>query len=306
MLAAIAEVLLEGRVEPVGRAAPGPRSSRARGPAGPRARRATRASRATGAAPAARSARGRRGSGRSGTGRAPGGRASPRSPRPAPCPRSPCAGSITCAVASYSEKSMWSPRPDSSRFQYATSAAHAACIAVTCSAMSPGRHQRLAAGQAGPAEHAAHRQQRPVGRHPVAVGPGLAEVGDRQHDQAGVPRADDVGAEPSSAARRAGRLDPDVGAVQQAQQPLATVRGRRGRRRRRACPRCAVAKRRLTPSCSGACARDAAPPGGSTRMTSAPRSARKRPHISPLPSAMSITRTPSSGVGRDAQHVQSP
>ena len=48
------------------------------------------------------------------------------------------AGSIACAVASYSEKSMWSPRPPSSLFQYATSAAHVACIAVTCSAMSPG------------------------------------------------------------------------------------------------------------------------------------------------------------------------
>ena len=48
------------------------------------------------------------------------------------------AGSMTWAVASYSEKSMWSPRPHSSRFQYATSAAHAACIAVTCNAMSPG------------------------------------------------------------------------------------------------------------------------------------------------------------------------
>ena len=33
---------------------------------------------------------------------------------------------------------MWSPAPVSSRFQYATSAAHAACIAVACSASSPG------------------------------------------------------------------------------------------------------------------------------------------------------------------------
>src|SRR5512133_3658453 len=61
-----------------------------------------------------------------------------------------------------------------------------------------------------------------------------------------------------------------------------------------------VANGRLTPSCSGACVRDAAPPGGSTRMTSAPRSDSRRPHISPLPSAMSITRTPSSGVRRCA------
>src|ERR1700759_4961527 len=72
-------------------------------------------------------------------------------------------------------------------------------------------------------------------------------------------------------------------------------------------PALCVANRRLTPACSGGSARDGAPPGGSTRITSAPRSARKRPHISPLPSAMSITRTPSSGVGRSciadlAQH----
>ena len=86
------------------------------------------------------------------------------------------------------------------------------------------RDERLAAGQAGPAEHAAHREQRPVGRDPVAVGPGLAEVGDREHDQGGVPGADALGAEAERRERTGpGRLDPDVGAVQQAEQPLATV-----------------------------------------------------------------------------------
>jgi hypothetical protein len=39
-------------------------------------------------------------------------------------------------------------------------------------------------------------------------------------------------------------------------------------------PALLTAKLRLTPSCSGAAAREAAPPGGSTRITSAPRSAR--------------------------------
>ena len=69
-----------------------------------------------------------------------------------------------------------------------------------------GRDERLAAGQAGPAEHAAHREQRPVGRDPVAVGPGLAEVGDREHDQGGVLGADALGAE-AERASEPGRAD---------------------------------------------------------------------------------------------------
>ena len=87
-------------------------------------------------------------------------------------------------------------------------------------------HQRLPAGQAGPAQHTAHRQQRPVGRHPVAIGAGLTEVRDGQHNQGGVPRPDDVRPEPElGQSARAGRLDPDVGAVQQTQQPVTTVGG---------------------------------------------------------------------------------
>jgi hypothetical protein len=82
------------------------------------------------------------------------------------------------------------------------------------------RHQRLPARQAGPAQHAAHRQQGPVRRHPVAVGAGEAEVRDGEHDQARVPRTDDVGRQQHSG------LDPDVGPVQQAQQPLTTLRTR--------------------------------------------------------------------------------
>src|SRR4051794_9892671 len=43
-----------------------------------------------------------------------------------------------------------------------------------------------------------------------------------------------------------------------------------------------------------------APPAGATRITSAPRSARKRAHVSPLPSAPSTTRTPESRASGSA------
>ena len=60
----------------------------------------------------------------------------------------------------------------------------------------PGRHQRLTTGQPGPAEDSAHRQQCPVGGDPVAVWTGLPEVGDREHDQVGVSGANEIDGEP--------------------------------------------------------------------------------------------------------------
>src|SRR5579875_3695910 len=46
--------------------------------------------------------------------------------------------------------------------------------------------------------------------------------------------------------------------------------------------------------------RDAAPPGGSTRTTSAPRSPSRRPHSSALSVAMSSTRMPARGRSSDS------
>src|SRR5690606_34176594 len=59
-----------------------------------------------------------------------------------------------------------------------------------------------------------------------------------------------------------------------------------------------LAKCRLTPSTRGCWVRAAIPCGGSIMMTSAPRSASRRPHNSPLPSARSRTLTPLRGKAK--------
>ena len=112
-----------------------------------------------------------------------------------------------------------------------------------------GRHQRLAAGQAGPAQHAAHRQQRPVGRHPVAVGTGEAEVGDGQHDQARVPCADDVGVQLRAPAAVSIQMSAPSSRRSSRSRPSAVVWSTTTPR----LPALWVANGRLTPSCSGAC-----------------------------------------------------
>src|SRR6267143_3121870 len=53
----------------------------------------------------------------------------------------------------------------------------------------------------------------------------------------------------------------------------------------------------LKSSMNGGCARSASPPGGSTFTTSAPRSARMRPHTAPERSARSRTRQPPRSEG---------
>src|SRR5262245_16570443 len=60
-----------------------------------------------------------------------------------------------------------------------------------------------------------------------------------------------------------------------------------------------TAKKRLVPSWNGGSVRDVAPVGGSTRMTSAPKSASNRPQSSAFSSAMSTTRRPRSGSSRE-------
>ena len=64
-----------------------------------------------------------------------------------------------------------------------------------------------------------------------------------------------------------------------------------------------TANERLVVPWNGGRRRERAPPGGSTRITSAPRSARKRPHVSPFSSAMSTTRKPASGASEVASSV---
>ena len=87
----------------------------------------------------------------------------------------------------------------------------------------PGRRgEGVAPGQSGAAQDAAHRRVDEVVGVPVAVVAGLAEIGDRRDHELRVAGQHVVRPEPERG-ERAGprRLDPDVGRLEQRQQPLA-------------------------------------------------------------------------------------
>ena len=137
-----------------------------------------------------------------------------------------------------------------------------------------GRQQRRLVRRAGAEEQAGHRDEHGVGHVIVAIRAGQAEGSDRGDDQLRMTLEDLA----TIQIERAIGFDPHVGAVEQGLESAATVRGihvegdaffaevadgeiEAG----------VIVKRSHA-------WRDAAPPGGSTQITSAPRSASKRPH----------------------------
>ena len=178
------------------------------------------------------------------------------------------------------------------------------------------RHQGGAGGVGGGVEEGlghAHPQRRAVlvagqghgprrgGQHQVAVGPARlgavgAEGGDREVHERRVGRLQHVPAQAASLQLAAGRTTP------RARRPRPAARSRplgrrlgRGRPRSSACPGCRTSgtgsgRAPSTSSRKGPTRRLLLPPGGSTRITSAPSSARICPHSWPRSSVRSSTR----------------
>ena len=121
-----------------------------------------------------------------------------------------------------------------------------------------------------------------VGGDVVAVRAGVAEVGDRRDDEVREPdrrpRRDRARRRPAS---RGESSDPDVGPGRAGRGAPLGRRRRRGRARGRACWCCGPRSTGSRPSWNGPMRRDVEPPGGSTRTTSAPRSASSRPRARP-------------------------
>ena len=192
------------------------------------------------------------------------------------------------AMASLTEQSStWPRRRRFSRCQSAASVAKANVALGAVVGEARRRAERVLLRGAGLERDGAGRGEHAVGRQPARPRPGEPVRGDRRDDQMRVALGELVRVEPG--AGLAGG-DDGVAVREQLVQPLQTLGASSRSSATLFLPALRTAKNRLVPSCSGASPRALEPSGGSTLMTSAPRSASRRPHSSPRSTVRSTTR----------------